>query len=153
MSIWSLAKRKTPCLLMVLAGAAAFAATGYQVGLLHWLGSEDFHQVGYHFSSSSRGASVGLDTFYLSQGSHVRLDYDIDVQAGSLGVYVYQLFAPAHERQTVLARLEESSSGTLDFEAPESGLYSLSFSPSPLGGPSGGDRLYDVDYQINWGVY
>ena len=145
-----LGKLGGPLALLGLA-AAVFLAGGYYSGVLETFGYEAKRKTFGGFASGTEsGTSVGLKYFPFLAGQKFFARYDVDVDRGSFKIVVLKTFGEfgnkPHHRHQVAA----DGSGEAVFTIEESGLYSIDFDGSVLGGEAGGS--YDVSYTVTWGV-
>jgi hypothetical protein len=124
---------------------------GYATGLLETLGYESQHVTYGQLTSSESGWSMGLNTFYVRAGSAFFVDYDAQVSAGSLAIFLFKCWAPGEDKTVLNHHVKETSSGQLVVPITQSGWYTAVFDGSVLGDSPPGSG-YDVTYTLRWGL-
>ncbi len=140
--------------LLALGLAGGFFLFGaVQGGLIETLGFERDNKTFHTFvSTRGNGFGLGLKYFYLREGQVAFVDYDAEVRQGSLRLGLHKLGAPIGQGPHFVHKVERSGSGRAEFVIPESGIYKFYFDGSVLGGEPTGSAVYDVSYEILWGV-
>ena len=140
-----------PVLLLVAAVIVCLAGALYG-GAVETLGVETKRRTFTGFASgTSAGTSFGLKYFYFLEGQQFFADYEVEVHSGVIKIVVLQPFGagpnPPHHRHEV----SESGAGEAVFTIGKSGLYSIDFDGTVVGGDPN-TRGYDVSYRVRWGV-
>jgi hypothetical protein len=139
---------------IVFVGAFLLWAALYFTGAVPWLGyawlkhdsfgAGPFSVVG----EDQMGTSFGLDTFLFFRGQEIVIDYDVEIRAGSLVLYVYDM-AKMDQGLGAQHFVTKSGSGEWTARIPRTGLYVISIQPSTARGNPGG---YDMSYTAWWGA-
>ena len=140
-----------PVLLLVAAVIVCLAGALYG-GAVETLGVETKRRTFTGFASgTSAGTSVGLKYFYFLEGQQFFADYEVEVHSGVFKIVVLQPFGagpnPPHHRHEVSG----SGAGEAVFTIGKSGLYSIDFDGTVVGGDPN-TRGYDISYRVRWGV-
>ena len=140
--------------LIALGAAGAFFLFGaIQGGLIETLGFErDTKRFHTFVSTKSGGFGLGLKYFYLREGQVAFVDYDAEVRQGSLRLGLHKMGAPIGKGPHFVHQVAQSGSGRAEFAIPESGIYKFYFNGSVLGDDTSDSAVYDVSYEILWGV-
>ena len=124
---------------------------GYQTGMFETLGYESKSIQGGGFTSNQTGLSLGLKTMYFFKGQTVFVDYDAEVNAGSLRISFYNLASMLDADAWLRHKVESTEKSTASFTVEESGWYRLDWDGSVLGNSPAGSG-YDIDYTLTWGM-
>lgn len=138
---------------LFLAAAVLWGAL-YASGVFPWLGyawlkrdssgAGPFSVVG----EDQIGTSFGLETFFFVRGQEIVIDYDAEIRAGSLFLYVWD-WTKAGQGVGASRFITESGAGIWTYRIPRSGLYKITVEPSTAKGAGGG---FDMSYRVWWGA-
>lgn len=137
---------------VALLGLPVLWALAYLGGLAPWLGFEhrSVQNIGVgpltHAGGSGGGLAIGLEKFLFLEGQEVFVDYDVEVQRGSLVVRVFDYSRFEHILHTHIA---QSGAGRVTVRIPRTGLYKVAIEPSAVRGPGEG---FDLTYDATWGA-
>ena len=133
-------------------GLALIGIVGaFYIGLIDTLGYESRRVTFSGLASGTKSSSgFGLKRMLLFRGQTFYADYDVEVRQGSFRIGILKTFGPIGDKPHYVKSITESGSGEVTFEIPETGLYSMYFEGSVLGGKRG--RGYDVSYSVLWGA-
>ena len=136
----------------LLAAAALVVAGGaYFAGLIQTLGYERRHVTFSGFASGTEsGGGFGLKHMLFFEGQTFFAEYDAEVREGSLRIGILETFGPIGDKPHFVKSVSETSSGEIAFAIPKTGIYSIYFDGSVLGGGQSGG--YDVSYVVRWGA-
>jgi len=135
---------------LLLLGALVLLSSAFFAGAIETLGYETRHLTyGGNAIGSKSGTSFGLKRFYFFAGQQFFAAYDVEVERGSFEVVVLKPLGSGGETAYHQHRVSADGSGEAVFTIKESGLYSIQFQGSVLGGVGDG---YDVRYDVRWGV-
>ncbi len=124
---------------------------GYQTGMFETLGYESKSIKGGGFTSTQSGVSLGVTTMYFFKGQTVFVDYDAEVNAGSLWIKFYNVASMLDADAWLRHKVESTGTGTASFAVEESGWYRLDWDGTVLGKSPAGSG-YDIDYTLTWGM-
>jgi hypothetical protein len=97
-----------------------------------------------NISKSSHGSAFGTKRMFLRQGQTLAIDYDAEVEKGSLYLRLRSFWAPHNAPPLDEVRVSQSGSGQLHIPIPSTGVYQLWISGTP-------DRDgYDLSYTVSW---
>ncbi len=138
--------------LLLVAGVLVCLAGAFYGGAVETLGVETQRRTFTGFASStSAGTSFGVKYFYFLEGQQFFADYEVEVESGAFKIVVLQTFGQGrnapHHRHVVT----EDGAGEAVFTIEKSGLYSIDFDGTVVGGDPD-TRGYDVSYRVRWGV-
>jgi hypothetical protein len=97
---------------------------------------------------SRYGTSFGLKTFLLFAGQEAVVEYDADIRAGSLWLYVYEPY-DGRLGDGVSRYVTSSGSGTWTVPIRKTAFYTIVVEPSPT---KGAGRGWDLSYTARWGA-
>jgi hypothetical protein len=129
-------------------------AAAYLTGLAPWLGfawlkRDSFGAGPLTIVGENRiGTSLGIDTFLFFKGQEILVDYDADIHAGSLWIYVYKPFDGVLGDGTA-TYVTESGAGQWTLPVTETAIYHVTIEPSPT---RGAGRGWDLSYRAWWGA-
>lgn len=143
----------------------AGAGGAFVVGLLIWLvlyASGLFPWLGYAYlekssfgagpvgviGEDSAGTEWGLSTMVFVKGQEIVIEYDADIRAGSLWLYVYDV-SKAIQGAGASQYIMQTGTGVWTWRVPKTGLYSISIGPSLTQGTG---RGHDLSYSVWWGA-
>ena len=161
MAIFESETKATPSARRIGTGAgglfvAAFLIWGalYASGILPWLGyawltrqsfgAGPFSVIG----EDQAGTNFGISTFFFMSGQEVVIDYDAEIRAGSLFLYVHDL-TKAGQGVGGSHFVTESGAGVWTYRIPRTGLYAITIEPSTAKGAGSG---FDMRYSAWWGA-
>jgi hypothetical protein len=143
------------------AGAGGAFAVGlllwlalYALGIFPWLGYASLQKSSFGagpFSvvgEDSTGTEWGLSTMLFLKSQEIVIDYDADIRAGSLWLYVYDV-SKTTQGSGVSYYVTKTEAGVWTYRVPASGLYTISIGPSLTQGVGHG---YDLSYSVWWGA-
>ena len=126
----------------------------YLSGVLPWLGYAWLTRQSFGagplsvIGQDQAGTSFGVSTFFFVRGQEVVIDYDADIRAGSLFLYVHDL-TKAGQAVGGSYFVTESGKGVWTYPVPKSGLYAITVEPSAGRGTGSG---FDMSYSAWWGA-
>jgi len=138
----------------LLAAATGLWAAVYFSGVWPWLGYAAMSRSSFGagpvgiLGEDSAGGSYGLTDFLYLKGQEIVIEYDAEIQAGSLSFHVFQPFDDVLG-DGVMYYVTESGAGTWTWRVPETGIYSVLIAPSVT---HGAGRGYDMSYTAWWGA-
>ena len=136
---------------LLLAAAIVVAGGAYFAGVIQTLGYERRHVTFSGFASGTKsGGGFGLKHMLFFEGQTFFAEYDADVREGSLRIGILETFGPIGDKPHFVESVSETSSGAVAFAIPKTGIYSIYFDGSVLGGGQSG--RYDVSYAVRWGA-
>ena len=135
---------------------AAFLIWGalYASGIVPWLGYAWLTRQSFGagplsvIGEDQAGTSFGVSTFFFVSGQEVVIDYDADIRAGSLFLYVHDL-TKAGQGLGGSHFVTESGAGVWTYRIPKTGLYAITVEPSTAVGAGSG---FDMSYSAWWGA-
>ena len=135
---------------------AAFLIWGvlYALGIVPWLGYAWLTRQSFGagplsvIGEDQAGTSFGVSTFFFVSGQEVVIDYDADIRAGSLFLYVHDL-TKAGQGLGGSHFVTESGAGVWTYRIPKTGLYAIAVEPSTAVGAGSG---FDMSYSAWWGA-
>lgn len=135
---------------LLLLGALVLLGGAFYAGAIETLGHESKRLTyGGNAIGGKSGSSFGLKRFYFFAGQQFFADYEVEVERGAFEIVVLKTLGSdgkkTHHRHLVSA----DGRGEAVFTIEESGLYSILFQGSVLGGAGVG---YDVRYDVRWGL-
>jgi hypothetical protein len=140
--------------LLIIVAALAIWAALYLSGACPWLGYAWLQRssigVGERaiVGETKAGSSFGAKTFLFLAGQDVVVDYDADIRAGALWLYVYRPFDGVLG-DGVAHYVTETGSGIWAVRINETGFYSISIGPTVT---QGGGHGWDMNYAVWWGA-
>ena len=136
---------------LLIGAVLFFFGALYFGGVINVLGYEHRSVTFSGFASGTKaGGGFGLKDMLFFKGQTFYADYDVTIREGSFRISVFDLFAPIGEKPHFGERVTESGSGEATYVIPETGIYTMIFEGSVLGGKKGAG--YDVTYDVTWGV-
>lgn len=138
----------------LLVAAFGLWAAAYFSGVWPWLGYASAARSSFGagpvsvIGQQGVGGSYGLEDFLFIKGQEVVIEYDTEIQAGSLSFHVFQPFDGVLG-DGVLHHVTESGAGTWSWRVPKTGIYTVLIQPSVLHGAGSG---YDLRYSAWWGA-
>lgn len=139
---------------LLLLGLAGCWAAAYLSGAFPWLGyaSQNSSSFGAGpigiIGENQAGFEIGPETFLFFEGQEVIIDYDTEITAGSLWLYVYRPFdgvlggGASHY-------VTASGKGTWTMPVKVTDFYQVTIKPSPT---RGAGRGWDLSYSVAWGA-
>ena len=129
---------------MALYASGAFPWLGYS-----WLKRDSFGAGPFSIVGENQvGTDLGLSTLLFFKGQEILVDYDADIRAGSLWLYVYDV-TRAGQGGGASHYVTQTGSGVWTYAVPKSGLYKISIGPSVTQGAGSG---FDLSYSVWWGA-
>jgi hypothetical protein len=135
---------------------AAFLIWGalYASGIIPWLGYAWLTRQSFGagpfgvIGEDQAGTNFGISTFFFMSGQEVVIDYDAEIRAGSLFLYVHDL-TKAGQGLGGSHFVTESGVGVWTYRIPRTGLYAITIEPSTAKGAGSG---FDMSYSAWWGA-
>ena len=129
---------------IVLYASGVFPWLGYS-----WLKRDSFGAGPFSIVGENRvGTELGLSTLLFFRGQEIVVDYDAEIRAGSLWLYVYDI-TKAGQGGGASHHVTQTGAGVWTYAVPGSGLYRISIGPSVTQGAGHG---YDLSYSVWWGA-
>ena len=123
---------------------ASFPWLGYAWLTRQSFGAGPFSVIG----EDQAGTNFGISTFFFMSGQEVVIDYDAEIRAGSLFLYVHDL-TKAGQGLGGSHFVTESGPGVWTYRIPRTGLYAITIEPSTAKGAGSG---FDMSYSAWWGA-
>jgi hypothetical protein len=129
-------------------------AVAYASGAFPWLGyawmtrSSDSLGPIKVVGETRSGTKLGAGTFLFFSGQEVVVDYDAEIRAGSLWLYVYEPFDGVLG-DGVWEYVTASGHGVWRVPIKKTGIYTVVVEPSPVKGAGTG---WDLSYRAWWGA-
>lgn len=148
---FSLSGKQTGAVAGFALAALLIVVAGYFSGLIQTLGYES-RTVAYHglASSSKAGGGFGLKRMVFFKGQTFFATYDVEVREGSFRIGILDTFGPIGNKPHFVESLTANTNGEVTYQIPKTGIYSIYFEGSVLGGNKGDG--YDVSYSVRWGA-
>ena len=135
-------------LAIILYGAAYFTGLAPWLGFA-WLKRDSFGAGPLTIIGEDRiGTSFGVETFLFFKGQEIVVDYDADIRAGSLWIYVYKPY-DGNLGDGTATYVSESGAGRWTLPIADTGIYHVTIGPSPA---RGAGRGWDLSYRAWWGA-
>ena len=126
----------------------------YVSGVFPWLGyawlTRDSFGTGSFtiVGEDQAGTSFGPTTLLFFKGQEIVIDYDAEIRAGSLWLYVYDI-TKIGQGGGGSHYVTETGAGVWTYAVPKTGFYKISIGPSVV---QGSGRGYDLGYTVWWGA-
>jgi len=147
----ALGRRSTGPLAWIVVAVLCGAVFAWFAGLMQTLGHENRHVTFTPpaFSTKS-GGGFGLKHMLFFKGQTFFADYRAEIREGSLRIGILETFGEIGKKPHFVERIAQSGAGRVTYVIPETGLYTIYFNGSVLGGRRGAG--YDVSYSVSWGA-